>query len=81
LVDGGINYFKCNADVIVMLVAQNLLMVKMAGQSFGRKQNYGLTVTKSSEEWRGTSRLPSSPDLIATQIVMALKSKYVDATY
>jgi hypothetical protein len=24
---------------------------------------------------------PSSPDLIATQQVMALKSKYVDATY
>jgi hypothetical protein len=34
-----------------MLVAQNFLMVKMAGQSFGRKQNYGLTVTVSSEEW------------------------------
>jgi hypothetical protein len=24
---------------------------------------------------------PLSPDLIATQIVMALKSKYIDATY
>ncbi len=23
----------------------------MAGRSFGRKQNYGLTVTVSSEEW------------------------------
>jgi hypothetical protein len=36
-----------------MLVAQNFLTVKMAGQSFGRKQNYGLTVTVSSEEWWG----------------------------
>ncbi len=50
-VDGGIDSFKGNADVNVRLVAQNLLTVKMAGQSFGRKQNYGLTVTVSSEEW------------------------------
>ncbi len=42
----GIDYFKCDADVvIVMLVAPNFLMVKMAGRSFGRKQHYGLTVT------------------------------------
>ncbi len=50
-VDEGIDYFNCDADVIVMLVAQNFLTVKMAGWSFGRKQNYGLTVTVSSEEW------------------------------
>ena len=36
-----------------MLVAQNFLTVKMAGWSFGRKQNYGLTVTVSSEGWCG----------------------------
>jgi hypothetical protein len=53
LVEGGIDYFKCDADVIVMLVAQNFLMVKMVGRSFGRKQNYGVTVTVSSEEWCG----------------------------
>ena len=35
-----------------MLVAQNFLTVKMAGRSFGRKQNYGLTVT----EWWRTQR-------------------------
>ena len=26
-------------------------MVKMAGRSFGRKKNYGLTVTVSSKPW------------------------------
>jgi hypothetical protein len=35
----------------VRLIAQNFLTVKMAGRSFGRKQNYGLTVTMFSEEW------------------------------
>ncbi len=49
--EGGIDYFKSNADVNVSVVAQNFLMVKMAGQSFGRKKNYGLTVTVSSEPW------------------------------
>jgi hypothetical protein len=28
--------------------SQNFLMVKMAGRSFGREKNYGLTVTVSS---------------------------------
>ena len=51
MVDGGIDYFKGDADVNVRLVAQNFLTVKMVGQSFERKQNYGLTVTVSSEEW------------------------------
>jgi hypothetical protein len=36
---GVIDYFKGNADVNVRLVAQNFLTVKMAGWSFGRKQN------------------------------------------
>jgi hypothetical protein len=49
LVDGGIDYFN-GADVNnVSVVAQNFLMVKMAGRRFGRKKNYGLTVTVSSE--------------------------------
>ena len=30
---------------------KNFLMVKTAGRSFGRKKNYGLTVTVSSEPW------------------------------
>ncbi len=34
-----------DADVNVSVVAQNFLMVKMARRSFGRKKNYGLTVT------------------------------------
>jgi hypothetical protein len=51
LIDGGIDFFKWDADVIVMLVAHNFLTVKMVGRSFRRKQNYGLTVTMSSEEW------------------------------
>ncbi len=38
-----------------MFVSQNLLPVKMAGRSFGRKQNYGLTVTVSSEECTTTT--------------------------
>jgi hypothetical protein len=42
-VDGGIDYFKGDADVNVSVVAQNFLMVKMAGRSFGRKKNYSLT--------------------------------------
>jgi hypothetical protein len=42
---------KSNADVNVSVVAQNFLMVKMAGRSFGREKNYGLTVTVSSEPW------------------------------
>jgi len=49
-VDGGIDYFKGDADVNVIVVAQNYLMVKMAGRSFGRK-NHGLTVTMSSKPW------------------------------
>jgi hypothetical protein len=48
LVDRGIDYFKGDADVNVSIFAQNFLIVKMAGQSFGRKKNYGLTVTVSS---------------------------------
>jgi hypothetical protein len=51
LVDGGIDYFKGDADVNVSVVAQNFSMVKMAGRSFGRKKNYGLTVTVSSKPW------------------------------
>jgi len=38
LVDGGIDYFKGDADVNVSVVTQNFLMVKMAGRSFGRKK-------------------------------------------
>ena len=38
-VDRGIDYFKHDADVNVSIVAQNFLMVKMAGRSFGRKKN------------------------------------------
>jgi hypothetical protein len=53
LVDGGIDYFKGDADVNVSVVAQNFLMVKMAGRSFGRKKNYSLTVTVSSEPLEG----------------------------
>ena len=34
-----------DADVNVSVVAQNFLMVKMARRRFGRKKNYGLTVT------------------------------------
>jgi hypothetical protein len=37
-VDGGIDYFKRDADVNVSVVAQNFLMVKTAGRSFGRKK-------------------------------------------
>ena len=44
MVDGGIDYFKGDADVNVSIVAQNFLMVEMVGRSFGRKKNYGLTV-------------------------------------
>ncbi len=51
MVDGGIDYFKGDADVIAKLVAQNVLTVEMAGRSLGRKKNYGLTVTVSSEPW------------------------------
>ena len=40
---------KGNADVNVSVVAQNL--VKMAGRSFGREKNYGLTVIGSSGPW------------------------------
>ena len=36
---------KRDADVNVSVVAQNFVMVKMAGRSFGREKNYGLTVT------------------------------------
>ena len=50
-VEGGIDYFKSDADVNVSVVAQNFLMVKTAGRSFGRKKNYGLTVTVPSEPW------------------------------
>jgi len=38
LVDEGIDYFKGDADVNVSVVAQNILMVKMVGRSFGRKK-------------------------------------------
>ncbi len=51
MVDRGIDYFKRDADVNVSVIAQNFLMVKTAGQSFGRKNNYGLTVTVSSDPW------------------------------
>jgi hypothetical protein len=51
LVDRGIDYFKRDADVNVSFVAQNFLMVKTAGRRFGRKKNYGLTVTVSSKPW------------------------------
>jgi hypothetical protein len=51
-VDWGIDYFKGDAAVNVSVVAQNFLMVKIAGRSFGRKK-YGLTVTVSSTWWRG----------------------------
>ncbi len=37
-VDGGIDYFKGDADVNVSIVAQNVLMVKKAGRSFGREK-------------------------------------------
>ena len=37
-VNGGIDYFKGDADVNVSAVAQNFLMVKMAGRSSGRKK-------------------------------------------
>ena len=37
--------------VIARLIAQNFLMVKMAGRSFGRKKNYGLTVNVFSKPW------------------------------
>jgi hypothetical protein len=37
-VDGGIDYLKSDADVNGSIVAQNFLMVKMAGRSFGRKK-------------------------------------------
>ena len=37
-VDRGIDYFKGDADVNVSVVAQNFLMVKMAGRSFGREK-------------------------------------------
>ena len=50
-VDGGIDYFKGNADVNVSVVTQNFFMVKMVGRSFGRKKNYGLNVTVSSKPW------------------------------
>jgi hypothetical protein len=50
LVDGGIYYFKGDADVNVSVVAQNFLMVKMAAE-FWEEKNYGLTVTVSSKPW------------------------------
>ncbi len=37
-VDGGIDYFKGDVNVNVSIFAQNFLMVKMAGRSFGRKK-------------------------------------------
>ena len=42
---------KSDVDVNVSVITQNVLMVKMAGGSFGREKNYGLTVTMSSEPW------------------------------
>ena len=51
MVDGGIDFFNGDADVSVSVVAQNFLMVKMVERCFGRKKNYGLTVTVSSEPW------------------------------
>ncbi len=53
MVDGGIDYFNGDADVNVSAVEQNFLMVKMTGHCFGRKKNYGLTVTVFSEPWWG----------------------------
>ncbi len=38
-----------DSDELARLVAQNVSTVKMAGRSFGREKNYGLTVTVSSE--------------------------------
>jgi len=61
LVDRGIDYFKGNADVNVSIVAQNFLMVKKAGRSFGRKKNYGLTVTVSSKPWWGWRNMCEFP--------------------
>ena len=52
-VDGGIDYFKGDADVNVSVVAQNFLMVKMAGRSFGRKKTtVWLSPCPRSPSWR-----------------------------
>jgi hypothetical protein len=40
-------------------------MVKAAGRSFGRKKNYGLTVTVSSKPWCGVG----SPSVNNTLII------------
>ncbi len=37
--------------VIARLIAQNFPAVEMAGRSYERKKNDGLTVTVSSEPW------------------------------
>ena len=59
--DKGIYYFKRDADVNVSVFAQNLLMVKMAGRSFGRKKAMFLLspCCLMSGEWASTkTRIP-----------------------
>jgi hypothetical protein len=65
------NNFKGDADVNVSVVAQNLLTVKMAGRSFGRKQNYGLTVTVSSKEWCPVKHATRTPHTGTSGVLMS----------